>query len=109
VFYALQDEAFDRAHGLHSLPATLGGPRSILVARLLHASAVALLAAAVLAAPAGHAWMLAGVAVVGLLLVYEHSLVRANDLSRLDAAFFTMNGVISIAFLAFTLVARALR
>jgi 4-hydroxybenzoate polyprenyltransferase len=63
---------------------------------------------AVLAAPAGHAWMLAGVAVVALLLVYEHSLVRADDLSRLDAAFFTMNGVISIAFLAFTLVARAL-
>ena len=108
ILYALQDEAFDRAHGLHSLPATLGAARSILVARALHASAVALLAAGVLAAPAGHAWMLAGVAVVALLLVYEHSLVRPGDLSRLDAAFFTMNGVISIAFLAFALVARAL-
>jgi 4-hydroxybenzoate polyprenyltransferase len=108
VLYALQDESFDRDAGLHSLPATLGGRRSITIARTLHVAAVALLGATAVGAPAGHAWMLAGVAVVALLLVYEHSLVRADDLSRLDAAFFTMNGVISIAFLAFTLVARAL-
>jgi 4-hydroxybenzoate polyprenyltransferase len=107
VFYALQDVAFDREAGLHSLPATLGPRRAILVARVLHAGAVLLLGAAALGAPGGHAWMLAGVGVVAALLLYEHSLVREDDLSRLDAAFFTMNGVISIVFLAFALVARA--
>ncbi|AHG91442.1 4-hydroxybenzoate polyprenyltransferase [Gemmatirosa kalamazoonensis] len=107
VFYALQDVAFDREAGLHSLPAMLGPRRAIAIARVLHASAVALLGAAALGAPAGHGWLLAGVAVVAALLFYEHSLVRENDLSRLDAAFFTMNGVISIVFLVFALVARA--
>jgi 4-hydroxybenzoate polyprenyltransferase len=107
VFYALQDEAFDRASGLHSLPASLGPRRAVAIARALHTATVALLAAVALTAPAGHAWLLAGVGVVTILLVYEHSLVRVDDLSRLGAAFFTMNGVISITFLAFALVARA--
>ena len=108
VLYALQDESFDRANGLHSIPATLGASRSIMIARSLHLAAVVLLTVVSLGTTAGHTWMLAGVAVVALLLVYEHSLVRANDLSRMNAAFFTMNGVISIAFFAFALVARVL-
>jgi 4-hydroxybenzoate polyprenyltransferase len=107
VFYALQDEAFDRTHGLHSLPATLGAARAVGIARALHTGTVVLLALVALAAPAGTAWLLGGVAVVAALLLYEHSLVRVGDLSRLDAAFFTMNGIISIAFLGFALVARA--
>ena len=107
VLYALQDEAFDRAAGLHSLPAALGPAGAIRVARVLHVTAVALLGVVAMAAPGGHAWLLAGVGVVAALLAYEHSMVRADDLSKLDAAFFTMNGIISIAFLAFALVARA--
>lgn len=107
VLYALQDEAFDRAAGLHSLPAALGARRAILIARFLHVDTVVFLALAALGARGGHAWMLGGVGVVAVLLAYEHSLVRADDLSKLDAAFFTMNGIISIAFLACALVARA--
>jgi len=104
TIYACQDVDFDRRHGLHSLPARLGVRRALAVARLLHALAVGLLAALYWAAPL-HAGYIAGVALVALLLVYEHSLVRHDDLSRVDAAFFTVNGWISLGYLGITLLA----
>jgi 4-hydroxybenzoate polyprenyltransferase len=105
IFYALQDEAFDRREGLHSIPADVGARRAVLIARALHAATVLLLAAVGVAAGAG-AWYFAGVVAAAGLLAYEHTLVRADDLSRLDAAFFTMNGVISITFFAFVVAER---
>jgi 4-hydroxybenzoate polyprenyltransferase len=105
ILYALPDVAFDRANGLHSIPASLGVPRAIFVARALHLVTVAALAATVVAAGLGVAAG-AGVVLAAALLAYEHSLVRADDLSKLDAAFFTMNGVISMGFLACILVDR---
>ena len=108
IFYALQDVSFDRQHGLHSLPAAIGERGAIRVARALHVLTVAGLAAAGLALGAGTLYGV-GVAAVAVLLTYEHSLVRIGDLSRLDAAFFTMNGIISITFFAFVLAERVLR
>jgi 4-hydroxybenzoate polyprenyltransferase len=105
TIYACQDEAFDRVEGLHSLPARLGTRRALVVARLFHVIAVALLAAVYVLAPL-HPLYLAGVGVVAALLIYEHSLVRADDLSRIDAAFFTVNGWISLGYFAVTLAAR---
>jgi 4-hydroxybenzoate polyprenyltransferase len=105
TIYAGQDEAFDRAEGLHSLPARLGTRRALVLARLFHVIAVALLAAVYALAPL-HPIYLAGVGVVAGLLIYEHSLVRADDLSRIDAAFFTVNGWISLGYFAVTLAAR---
>jgi 4-hydroxybenzoate polyprenyltransferase len=97
VLYALQDVDFDRRAGLHSIPEKFGVARALTMARAMHAAVVVLLAWLAwsfhLAWPA---WV--GVAAVAVLLVYEHSLVAADDLSRLDAAFFTTNGFISILF-----------
>jgi 4-hydroxybenzoate polyprenyltransferase len=107
IFYALQDVAFDREQGLYSIPAAIGQARSISVARVLHATTVLALAAVGWGLGAG--WLYAGgVLAVAALLLYEHSLVRGGDLSRLDAAFFTMNGLISIAFFGFVLAERVL-
>ena len=108
ILYALQDVEFDREHGLHSIPAMLGEGSALLLARALHA--ITILALALAGVAAGAAWLYAaGVIVAALLLLYEHSLVRVNDLSRLDAAFFTMNGVISIVFFGFVLAERLVR
>ena len=106
IFYALQDEQFDRAHGLRSVPAAFGQAGAIRVARGLHVGTVLLLAVVASTVPGPWAW--AGVIVAAALLLWEHRLVRPGDLSRLDAAFFTMNGVISIAFFVCVLVGRAL-
>jgi len=105
IFYPLQDIEFDRAQGLHSLPARHGTAPAIAIARVLHAGTVAMLALAGVGIGAG-AFYWAGVCVVALLLIYEHSLVRPADLSRLDAAFFMMNGVLSVTFFAFVLAGR---
>jgi 4-hydroxybenzoate polyprenyltransferase len=105
ILYALQDVEFDRAHGLHSLPVSLGIPNAIAAARAFHAGTVVALAVAGLASPVGMLYWI-GVAAVAVLLLYEHRLVRASDLTRLDAAFFTMNGVISLTFFAFVLAGR---
>jgi 4-hydroxybenzoate polyprenyltransferase len=94
IIYSLQDEEFDRANGLKSLTVSLGAGRAIRVARLLHVLAVLCLAALAVVARLGWPYDLA-VALAAGLLVYEHRLVRVGDYSRLDAAFFTMNGVIS--------------
>ena len=107
ILYALQDVAFDRANGLFSLPAALGAPRALNVARVLHMGTVLLLALVGWVTGGGVLFAL-GVAVVAMLLAYEHSLVKADDLSKLDAAFFTMNGVISITFFTFVLLERLL-
>lgn len=109
VLYALQDVDFDREHGLHSLPAAIGVRNAIQVSRGLHAATVGLLAIVVSQAVgvASAGWIsYAGVVAVAALLTYEHTLVSEEDLSRLDAAFFTMNGVISIVFFAFILTDR---
>jgi 4-hydroxybenzoate polyprenyltransferase len=105
TIYACQDVAFDRASGLHSLPARLGVARALAIARGLHVLAVALLGSVHVLVPL-HPVYLAGVAGVAALLVYEHSLVRADDLSRVDAAFFAVNGWISVWYLAVTVAAR---
>jgi 4-hydroxybenzoate polyprenyltransferase len=108
VLYALQDVAFDRRAGLHSIPAAVGEHRALSIARALHAATVAALALVGWAVAVG--WLYwAGVAVVAALLLYEHSLVRPGDLSKLDAAFFTTNGIISIAFFGFVLAERLWR
>jgi 4-hydroxybenzoate polyprenyltransferase len=107
TIYACQDVAFDREAGLHSLPARLGLPRALQVARALHVVAVMLLALVYRLAPL-HPIYLAGVAGVAALLVYEHSLVSADDLSRVDAAFFAVNGWISLGYLGATVTARIL-
>ena len=100
VLYACQDYDFDVRNGLHSIPRYLGIGHALLIARLFHATMLLLLIALVLSFHLG-ALGLAGVAVVGLLLAYEHTLVSRDDLSRLNAAFFTMNGVISVVFFLF--------
>lgn len=98
IIYSCQDVDFDRAAGLRSLPARLGIAKALLVSRLCHAGMVALLAAAWHSLGLG--WIAAlGIAAVAALLAYEQSLVRADDLSRVDAAFFTVNGWISVLFL----------
>jgi 4-hydroxybenzoate polyprenyltransferase len=101
VLYACQDYEFDRGEGLHSIPARLGIARSLWVSRLLHAGAFAALVALYLLTNLGVLALL-GVVTTGALLIYQHTLVRANDLSRLNAAFFTTNAFVSvILFLTF--------
>jgi 4-hydroxybenzoate polyprenyltransferase len=108
ILYALQDEEFDRAERLHSVPVVFGRRGALMIARGLHVLTVAALAAVGIAVPVG--WLYAaGVCVAAALLLYEHSLVRGDDLSRLDAAFFTMNGVISLTFFGFVLADRLVR
>jgi 4-hydroxybenzoate polyprenyltransferase len=102
LFYSLFDEEVDRSQGLHSVTTRFGVRGAFLGARLLHVATVTCLVVAGAGLPVGVAYWL-GVAVVTALLAYEHSLVRPHDLRRLDMAFFTMNGVISVAFFAFVL------
>ena len=107
IFYALPDAEFDRDNGLRSAVVRLGERRAILLARLLHAATIPGLALFGFGAGFGR-WYYAGLTVAAGILVYEHRLVRPGDLSRLDAAFFTMNGVMSVTVFAFALVDRAL-
>jgi 4-hydroxybenzoate polyprenyltransferase len=101
IIYACQDVEVDRAEGLFSLPARRGVGTALVVSSLLHAAMTGLLVwFGVLAGLGAVYW--AGVAVVAGAFVYEHSLVRPGDLSRVSAAFFTTNGFVSIAWLCFT-------
>src|ERR1700680_2939294 len=100
VLYSCQDYDFDSRSGLHSIPRYCGVAKSLWIARSLHAAILLLLMTLVFAFGLG-ALAVAGVAAVALLLFYEHTLVKADDLSKLNAAFFTMNGVISVVFFAF--------
>ncbi len=107
VLYALQDIDFDRREGLHSIPRYLGVGPSLWVARAFHFAMAALLLV-------GYhvfrldGWFLAGWGVCAAVLVYEHSILRENDLSRLNVAFFNLNGIISIALCLFTYLDLAL-
>jgi len=100
VIYACQDFEFDSVEGLFSLPRRLGIAGALRVARLLHMLMIACLLILISSLGLG-VLSLAGVAAVTGLLMYEHSLVKANDLSRVDAAFFTMNGYVSMLFFVF--------
>ena len=110
ILYALPDIAFDKAHGLHSIPVAFGERGAIVFARALHALTVTcLVGMGFVMFPASTlvaGLYAAGVVIAASLLLYEHSLVRAGDLSRLDAAFFTMNGIISVTLFAFVLAGR---
>jgi 4-hydroxybenzoate polyprenyltransferase len=101
-FYSLFDREVDRQQGLHSAAVRFGVGGAFRGARLLHVATVALLGAVGLGLGLGWLYWL-GVAVVAALLAYEHFLVRPGDLRRLDAAFFTVNGVISVVFFLFVL------
>ena len=102
IFYALQDYEFDRQQGLFSIPARFGIERSFTIARWFHLAMVVLLLLLVFSEGLGVVYLI-GVLVVAGMLVYEHLLVRPDDLERLDAAFFNMNGYISVTIFFFTL------
>jgi len=102
-FYALFDVDVDRAQGLHSIATRFGVRGAFAGARLSHLATVACLVAAGLGLPVGALYWI-GVGMVAALLAYEHTLVRPADLRRLDAAFFTMNGVISVVLAAFVIL-----
>jgi 4-hydroxybenzoate polyprenyltransferase len=100
VLYACQDVEYDQSAGLFSVPKKFGIAKALFIARVMHIGVIAFLAW--LAWSFGLPWPAwAGIAVVASLLAYEHSLVKADDLSKLDAAFFTVNGYISMLFLLF--------
>jgi 4-hydroxybenzoate polyprenyltransferase len=108
VLYACQDYAFDEHAGLHSIPRYWGIARSLWIARSLHMIMLVLLALLIFAFGLGPLSII-GFAVVFLLLGYEHSLVSKDDLSKLNAAFFTMNGVIAVVFFIFLALDLTLR
>jgi 4-hydroxybenzoate polyprenyltransferase len=103
ILYALADRDFDRGAGLHSIPARFGVGGALFLSALLHLVTVGALLALASVAQLGAPYLV-GVAVVIALLAYEHAIVRPNDLSRLDVAFFNLNGYVSVAFFVATLV-----
>jgi 4-hydroxybenzoate polyprenyltransferase len=104
IMYALQDIDFDRQHGLYSIPKRFGITRAIILSRLFHTATFVLLIVTGLIFGLNYFYWV-GLLIVLVLLVYEHSLVRANDLSKLNMAFFNMNGYISITIFVFTFFA----
>lgn len=105
VIYALQDVEFDRRAGLHSLPVAIGKPAALAISRLMHATMLGLLMwVGVLTGL--HLLYFIGLAVVAALVLYEHSVVSPEDLSRVNLAFFTLNGWISVIFFGFVLLDR---
>jgi 4-hydroxybenzoate polyprenyltransferase len=99
VLYSLQDRSFDVAERLHSIPVSIGVRGALFVSAALHVVTVACLTGVGLALGRGPAYML-GVAIIAALLIVEHAMVRPTDLSKLNRAFFDMNGYVSLAFLA---------
>jgi 4-hydroxybenzoate polyprenyltransferase len=102
VLYALADRDFDRGAGLHSIPAKFGISGALVISAALHAVTLAALVALASAGALGLPYWV-GVGIVAVLLVYEHAIVRPTDLSRLNAAFFTLNGYVSVVFFVATL------
>ncbi len=103
IIYALQDEEFDRSQQLHSIPAALGKAKALRVSELLHVfSSICIVAAGVY----GHFgwWYWTGIAVFIGMLIYQHSIVKPNDLSKVNIAFMTANGIASVVFAAFVLL-----
>jgi len=95
IIYSLQDERFDRDHGLHSMPSRIGAAPALAFSRLMHGGA--LIAYAIFARMAGGGpWRWSAVVVAGLMLIWQHRLVSPHDLRRVDAAFFTTNGLLSL-------------
>ena len=103
VLYSLQDIDFDRTNGLYSIPARVGTGWSLILARSFHFLTFILLTGFSLAIGAG-LWFNVGVGISAMLLVYEHQLVSVDDLSRLNAAFFTVNGIVSVILLVCTIL-----
>lgn len=111
IIYALQDADFDRKNGLRSIPSSIGVVNAIRLSRALHVIAIASLAVVAstvsqLGTEINPSFVWAGVCLAAALLIWEHRLVHADDLSRINAAFFTMNGIISLTFFACVLAAR---
>ncbi|NDI34351.1 UbiA-like polyprenyltransferase [Chengkuizengella sediminis] len=103
IIYACQDIEFDRKEGLFSIPSSFGIANALKIAKLLHfITAIGLVSIMFLANLSW--WYLVGTIIAALLLIYEHQLVKPNDLSKLNAAFFTMNGVLSVIVFVFTLI-----
>lgn len=102
IIYALQDEEFDRSNQLHSIPAALGKKKALRVSELLHLLSTT---SVVLAGLEGHfgAWYWIGVLVFTGMLIYQHSIVKPNDLSRVNLAFMTANGIASVVFALFVI------
>lgn len=109
ILYACQDTEFDQGAGLHSVPARFGVPTSLRIAAVCHAVMFGLLVGLYFASPQLGDVFLAGLVAVGVLLVYEHRLVRPDDLTRVNRAFFHVNGVISVGLLVLVLVQLAVR
>lgn len=105
IIYSLQDEEFDREHGLRSLPETIGKARALTISRLCHVLAIGWLTTAGAAVGAGIAYFV-GVLFAAALLTYEQSLVKPHDLSRVNLAFFTLNGFVSLGVFFFALIDR---
>jgi 4-hydroxybenzoate polyprenyltransferase len=104
ILYALADRDFDRREGIHSIPARFGIPVALVVSAVLHVGTVAALLAAGHAAQLGIIYYFGVAAVLGIL-IYEHGIVRPSNLSRVDVAFFNLNGYVSVVYFAATLVA----
>jgi 4-hydroxybenzoate polyprenyltransferase len=105
VIYSLQDEGFDRDHGLHSLPARFGARHALVLARLFHI--LALVGFAVFAVAAGGGWLrMAAVGAAGFLLAWQHQMVTPDDLSSVDAAFFKTNGILAVVMCLLFLFAK---
>lgn len=109
ILYACQDAAFDVEHGLHSVPARVGIPASLRIAAACHAVMLSLLVGLFFASPHLGWVFLAGLVLIGALLIYEHSLVRADNLTRVNRAFFHVNGVIGVGLFLLVLVQLAVK
>jgi len=103
IIYACQDTDFDRKEGLYSLPSRFGIANALLIARFCHVVTIAGFVFLYLSSSLS-IWFLIGVIVSAMILIYEHSLVKPTDLSKLDMAFFTMNGVLSVVMFVFTML-----
>ncbi|MGO9380159.1 MAG: UbiA-like polyprenyltransferase [Dissulfurispiraceae bacterium] len=103
ILYALQDIDFDKQQGLFSIPRRFGIRKSLIISRVLHSFTFGLFIVTGIIFSL-NAWYFIGLVIVGIFLTYEHSLVKPNDMSKLNMAFFNMNGYISITILIFTLI-----
>jgi 4-hydroxybenzoate polyprenyltransferase len=102
IIYALQDEEFDRSNQLYSIPAAVGKVKALNISRLLHLLSFACVVAAGLLGALGWLYWL-GVLVFGTMLIYQHSIVKPNDLRRVNIAFMTANGIASVVFSLFVI------
>ncbi|MBM7633534.1 4-hydroxybenzoate polyprenyltransferase [Geomicrobium sediminis] len=102
IIYATQDADYDRKNGLHSVPARFGIKKALMIARGSHVISIVALVLLSLTSPLGWIFFLGAMICAGIM-IYEHSLVSHNDLSKVNVAFFTMNGIISMLMLAFTI------